>query len=98
MEICDWCHVMVAGRVAISSAPEPLLAEQDFGELYLGARAPAGDAADKEPADLGPADAADLQAADRDAADRDAGGRGAAGRNAAGLRHDSRFAGTGGDE
>ncbi len=76
MEICDWCHVMVAGRVAISSAPEPLLAEQDFGELYLGARASAGDAADKEPADLEPADAADLP----------------------GLRHDSRYAGTGGDE
>ena len=45
MEVCDWCHVMVAGQVAVSSAPAPLLAEHDFGQLYLGARSPAGDAA-----------------------------------------------------
>lgn len=51
MEICDWCHVMVAGRVAVSSAPAPLLAEHDFGELYLGARAPASMAAQADDAD-----------------------------------------------
>lgn len=90
MEICDWCHVMVAGRVAISSAPEPLLAEQDFGELYLGARASGREAAAKERADLEPTEG--------DAADRDAGGRSVAGRNSTGLRHDSRYVGTGGDE
>jgi ABC-type branched-subunit amino acid transport system ATPase component len=42
MQICDWCYVLVAGRVAVSSAPAPLLAEHDFGELYLGAAAGAG--------------------------------------------------------
>jgi branched-chain amino acid transport system ATP-binding protein len=45
MEVCDWCHVMVAGQVAVSSAPAPLLAEHDFGQLYLGGRSPAGEAA-----------------------------------------------------
>lgn len=44
MEICDWCYVMVAGRIVVSSAPAPLLAEHDFGQLYLGVTAPAADA------------------------------------------------------
>ncbi len=61
MEISDWCHVMVAGRVAVSSAPEPLLAEQDFGALYLGARPSA-----REPADT---EAADSEASDSDRGD-----------------------------
>lgn len=51
MEICDWCHVMVAGRVTVSAPPGPLLARPDFGALYLGsarslraeARMPPGD-------------------------------------------------------
>jgi ABC-type branched-subunit amino acid transport system ATPase component len=61
MEISDWCHVMVAGRVAVSSAPEPLLAEQDFGALYLGATPSA-----RKPADI---EAADLEASDSDRGD-----------------------------
>jgi len=36
MQISDWCYVLVAGRVEISSAPAPLLAQPDFGELFLG--------------------------------------------------------------
>jgi hypothetical protein len=43
MEVCDWYYVLVAGRVAVSSAPAPLLATRDFGELYLGATAFAPD-------------------------------------------------------
>jgi branched-chain amino acid transport system ATP-binding protein len=39
LQISQWCYVLVAGRVEISSAPEPLLAREDFGELFLGRRA-----------------------------------------------------------
>jgi branched-chain amino acid transport system ATP-binding protein len=43
MEISDWCYVLVAGRVAVSSAPAPLLAENRFGELYLGSTSNVGE-------------------------------------------------------
>ena len=36
MQISNWCYVLVAGKVEISSAPAPLLAQKDFGELFLG--------------------------------------------------------------
>lgn len=36
MQVSNWCYVLVAGQVEISSAPEPLLARPDFGELFLG--------------------------------------------------------------
>ena len=36
MQVSDWCYVLVGGQVAISSAPAPLLAQADFGELFLG--------------------------------------------------------------
>jgi branched-chain amino acid transport system ATP-binding protein len=38
MQIAQWCYVLVAGRVEISSRPEPLLARPDFGEMFLGRR------------------------------------------------------------
>jgi ABC-type branched-subunit amino acid transport system ATPase component len=47
MQICEWCYVLVAGRVVVSSAPAPLLAQRDFGELYLGAAAQAANATDQ---------------------------------------------------
>jgi branched-chain amino acid transport system ATP-binding protein len=43
MQIANWCYVLVAGRVEISSEPAALLAQPDFGELFLGRSArPAG--------------------------------------------------------
>ena len=36
MQIADWCHVLVAGRVELNDAPATLLARPDFGELFLG--------------------------------------------------------------
>ena len=36
MQISNWCYVLVGGQVEISSAPGPLLAQPDFGELFLG--------------------------------------------------------------
>jgi branched-chain amino acid transport system ATP-binding protein len=75
MEICNWCNVMVVGRIAVSSEPAPLLAEPDFGELFLVARAP-----DRR--------AADLQATDGDAASREPVDGSAASHDAVGPRHE----------
>lgn len=78
-------NVMVAGRIAVSSEPAPLLAEPDFGELFLGARAP-----DRR--------AADLQATDVDAASREPVDGSAASHDTAGLRRGQRHEETGGGE
>jgi branched-chain amino acid transport system ATP-binding protein len=38
MQISQWCYVLVAGRVHLSSRPEPLLAAPDFAKVFLGVR------------------------------------------------------------
>ncbi len=47
MEISNWCYVLVAGRVELSSEPRSLLSRPDVGELYLGR--PAGPEPDRGP-------------------------------------------------
>ncbi len=36
LAVSNWCYVLAAGRVALSSDPVTLLAQPDFGQLYLG--------------------------------------------------------------
>jgi ABC-type branched-subunit amino acid transport system ATPase component len=40
MQVSQWTYVLVAGRVAMDAAPADLLAQPDFGELFLGKAAP----------------------------------------------------------
>ncbi len=39
LEVADWVHVLVSGRMALSGAPDDVRARDDFGEVFLGQRA-----------------------------------------------------------
>jgi branched-chain amino acid transport system ATP-binding protein len=52
LAISNWCYVLAAGRVVLSSDPVTLLQQPDFGQLYLGTGTEDGSrAAEPEAAD-----------------------------------------------